>query len=130
MTHDAIDLAGHEVPEKMLRMPIRAVFYRENNQWFAHCLEMDLIGEGDTKEEALAQLDGAIRMQVDASLEFKNIRNLIQPADAKYFAMFFAGKDCAIGQLNLLDIREKNLEIKEIEAREYDAVEEQDCAFA
>ena len=111
-------------------MPIRTVFYRESDQWFAHCLEMDLIGEGSTKEEALAQLTTAIRIQVEASIEFKNMRNLVQPADGKYFAMFFAGKDSVIGHLNLLKIRQNNVEIKEIEAREYDASDEQDCIFA
>ena len=132
MIHDCLELAGHKGPEKMqvFRMPIRAVFYREGGQWFAHCLEMDLIGEGVTKEEALAQLTAAIRLQVEASIDFKNMRNLIQPADGKYFAMFFAGKDSAMGQLNLLTIRQNNIEIKGIEAREYDAADEQDCVVA
>jgi hypothetical protein len=132
MNPSRTDRAGHEGPDhmKMFRMPIRAVFYRENDRWFAHCLEMDLIGEGATKEEAVAQLDGVIRMQVEASIRSKNIRNLIQPADGKYFAMFAVGKDFAVGQLHLANIRGQNVQIDEVEAREYDAVDEEDCAFA
>ncbi len=132
MTREPFHRAGLKGPEnmQMYRMPIRAVFYRDHGQWFAHCLEMDLIGEGATREDALAQLDAAIKMQVDASIECNNFRNLIQPADGKYFAMFFAGKNFAVGQLKLLKIRAENVEIDEIEAREYDTAAAPDCALA
>ena len=38
---------------RKLRMPLRVVFYREEEVWIAHCLEFDLAGDGATREEAL-----------------------------------------------------------------------------
>ena len=34
-----------------LRVPLRVVFYREDEVWIAHCLEFDLAGDGMTRED-------------------------------------------------------------------------------
>ena len=48
-----------------LRVPLHVVFYREGEAWIAHCLEFDLAGDGDTKEEALDSLSEAVTLQVE-----------------------------------------------------------------
>ena len=48
------------VRTKALRVPVRVVFYREDGEWVAHCLEFDLIGDGTTKQEALAASRGPL----------------------------------------------------------------------
>ena len=99
-------------------MPFRVVFYRDDGTWVAHCLEFDLMGDGDTKAQALAVLGDAISLQVQASVEHDNPDNLFKPADGKLFAMFAAGRDVTEGELHL---RLGSVTIDETEAREYDA---------
>jgi predicted RNase H-like HicB family nuclease len=113
---------------RTFRVPLRAVFYREEGVWFAHCLEMDVIGDGPTPEEALAQLSEAIGMQIEFSLEQKAVANVFRPADARLFEMFAAGKDFALGELKITPaMHGENFEVQDITAREYD---EEDCAIA
>jgi len=102
-------------------MPLRAVFYRESDTWLAHCLEMDLIGDGASPEEALKQLSEAISIQIHTSLEHQNMANLFQPADARFFEMFAAGKDAAVGEVALYSV--EGVQIDRIDTREYEAAD-------
>ena len=100
----------------ILRIPLHVVFYEEEGSWIAHCLELDLLGDGKNKLEAHQSLDIAIKMQIEASLEYNNPENLFSPAESKYWQMFAAGKDVVVGQLRLeLD----KVVITDVEAREY-----------
>lgn len=101
---------------KHLRIALRVVFYRDEGRWIAHCLEFDLCGDGDTREDALESLTGAIRVQVDELLEHGNPKNLFTPADGRFFEMFAAGKDIAMGQLHL---KMEFVEVESTETREY-----------
>lgn len=104
-----------------LRIPLRAVFYRESGRWVAHCLEFDLCGDGETLQEAFDDLNEAITIQLIASVEHKNLANLFSPADGKYFAMFAAGKNAAIEGLTVAPPTQvDHVTIEGIEAREYD----------
>ena len=96
-------------------------FYKEEGFWVAHCLEFDVLGHGKTKKEAVQLLGDAIRVQVEASVKHKNFRNLFSPADAKYQAMFAAGKDIAIGGLEFEPI--DHVTIENVVTREYPQTE-------
>src|ERR1700678_1638709 len=87
----------NRLPDK-LRIDLRVVFYREADRWVAHCLEMDLMGDGDDKIAAMQNLWEAIAIQINASIDAKNHANIFMPADARFFEMFAAGKDIAEGQ--------------------------------
>jgi len=113
-----------------LRIPIRIVFYREDNRWMAHCLEFDLLGDGTTREQALECLSGAIVAQIATSIEHNNPANLFSPAEGKYFQMFAEGKSPrAEGDLSFhLQVPSApHVVIEEPEFREYD---NSDLAFA
>src|SRR5688572_18379668 len=103
-----------------LRIPLRIVFYKEGADWVAHCLEFDLMGDGATRKEALDQLGEAIGLQVKASLQHNNPKNLFSPADGKYFQMFAAGKDVVVGELSVVT-KATCVEIEKAETREYEA---------
>jgi len=45
-----------------LRVPLRVLFYKDDGDWIAHCLEFDLLGDGAASGEALGRLT---RSQVD-----------------------------------------------------------------
>ncbi len=89
---------------KPLRIPLRAVFYKEGTNWIAHCLEFDLVGHGKKKQSALDMLTQAIDVQIKASIKYKNWSNLFSPADGKYLAMFAAGQDVALAALHFKPI--------------------------
>lgn len=77
---------------KSFRMPPRVVFDKEDERWIAHCLEFDLLGDGETRETAIESLSGAIVTQPEASIAFGNMENLFTPEDGPFFQMFAAGK--------------------------------------
>jgi predicted RNase H-like HicB family nuclease len=112
---------------KNLRIPLRVVFYREDGKWVAHCLEFDLMGDGDTRDVAVDRLAEAICLQVRESVENNNPENLFSPADGKFFAMYAAGKDAAV--IGRLIIQVESVTIDEAEAREY-SDSETDLAIA
>lgn len=103
-----------------LRIPLRIVFYREDNQWVAHCLEFDLVGVGDSREEAINLLGEAIACQLHASIEMNNPENLFCPAEGRYLQMFAAGRDVAKGEVEVhFDAAVEGVEIEEILLREF-----------
>ena len=110
-----------------LRIPIRIVFYQEDNFWVAHCLEFDLVGHGTAQEQAFETLTNAIQTQIEASAEFENPANLFSPADGKYFRMFEAGSDAAIGEIHL---KVSNVIIDDTCSREYREDESSKIAYA
>lgn len=81
------------------RIPIQIVFYKEEGFWFAHCLNIDVIGDGQTKEEALDSLSESMPMQIQAAIEFNNPAIQIEPAPPEFWEMFRKGKDVATGEL-------------------------------
>lgn len=104
---------------------LRAVLYRDDGLWFAHCLEMDLIGHGDSREEALNQLQAAIQIQIEESARDRGGDNLFFPAEPEYFRMFFAGRHRAVFAVAFsfdppLPPEEGGLDIDGIEYSEYE----------
>jgi predicted RNase H-like HicB family nuclease len=86
------------------------VFYYEQDRWIAHCLQFDLIGDGETRAEAMENLAEAIQLQVEATLESRNFANLFSPAEGRIFDMFARGRNVAVGEVKLeidgIDIEE------------------------
>ena len=78
---------------RKLRIPLRVVFYQDEGDWIAHCLEFDLLGDGPTKEEAARQLEKAIATQFECFLENRDINNLFCPAPAEIQRMFAEADD-------------------------------------
>lgn len=102
-----------------LRVPIRVVFYREDGSWIAHCLEFDLLGDGETQEAALQKLEQAIRIQVEATRDYGNPANLFSPAEGKYFRMFAAGDDVATPGTSMEFDQLDQIAIEHVELREF-----------
>jgi len=78
-------------------------YYEDGESWAAHCLEMDLVGYGETFEVAYEKLKELIEMQIDFAV-YKNQPTLIyHPAPPRIFRLYdlmlesylqnFAGKE-------------------------------------
>ena len=65
----------------MSEMTLRVVLYREDGLWVAHSLEMDVIGAGQSPEDALAELKGNVEAQLSFA-RFKNISPFRNAPDA------------------------------------------------
>lgn len=104
---------------KSFRIPLRVVFYREDDRWVAHCLEFDLCGDGESQSKALLSLSDAIGIQLQESIEHKNLRNLLSPAPSDIQEKFFAGHHTAEGDLKLQIKSVDHVELGEPEYREY-----------
>ncbi len=83
------------------RIPLRIVFYLEQDAWIAHCLELDLMGDGASQSDALASLRSAIETQLAWSLENNDPSLLFSPAPREFEVMFAAGEDIAQGEIRL-----------------------------
>ena len=55
----------------------------------AHCLEMDICGQGNTKKEAVNDLIGAIRTQIDYCVENDMVDTIFRPAPKEYWDKFY-----------------------------------------
>jgi len=109
---------------RILRLDLRAVFYKESGVWFCHCLEMDVMGHGRTKKSALGMMNRAISEQIHMSIRHHNLSNIFQPADARFFQMYAAGEDALHGKIEVVDpeVEENSadrVEIADLETKQY-----------
>jgi hypothetical protein len=84
--------AEETVMKKAKRFPctinLSVLGYREEGEWVALALEMDLRGYGDTFEDAVEDLQDHICMQISFA-RFKNDPDLIfKPAEPEYIRLF------------------------------------------
>src|SRR5947209_2140777 len=53
----------------LLNVNLRFLVYREDETWLAHCLEMDIVAEGDTPESAVSDLVDLCNFQIATAME-------------------------------------------------------------
>ena len=69
-------------------LSLRVLGYVEDNKWIAHCLELDLVGEGRSFPDACRHLHELIDMQVSFAVFKKNPDLLYHEAPHEYFTLF------------------------------------------
>jgi hypothetical protein len=57
-------------------IPLRVVLYKDDGDWIAHCLKIDVYGDGPSKEQALASMATAVQIQIEQSTEHRNPKDL------------------------------------------------------
>ena len=73
---------------KCFSMVLRVLGYREDGECIAHCLEMDIVAEGENFDEACANLWELIEMQVSFAYFKDQYELLNHPAPPVYFQVF------------------------------------------
>ena len=76
-----------------VRMDLRAVVYRHHKWWIAHCLELDLVAEGTTPENAIRDLIEISISQVEAATKIGNLESIFRAAPPEFWAMFSRAGD-------------------------------------
>ncbi len=69
-------------------MRLNVLTYQEDDLWVARCLEMDIIGHGDSRDEALECLAQTMFAHMEAAQEHGF--NLFRPAPREYWEAYFA----------------------------------------
>lgn len=67
---------------------LRVLGYKEGKKWVAHCLELDLVGEGPSFPKACEHLHELIEMQVSFAVFKGTPKLLYHPAPSEYFVWF------------------------------------------
>lgn len=70
------------------KISINVLGYKENDEWVALALEMDLRGYGDTFDDAIADLNDLIAMQIGFSRGMESPEMAFFPAEAVWFQLF------------------------------------------
>ena len=68
------------------------LLYREDGEWLAHCLQLDLVEAGATPEEAEQTLAGVIQHHIQWALEDDDMEHLFHPAPPGIWKKFFSAE--------------------------------------
>ncbi len=66
-------------------LQIRVLIYREDGEWVARALEMDLLGFGKTEREAVAELQRAVEAQISFAHQTNDASLINFPAEPEFF---------------------------------------------
>jgi predicted RNase H-like HicB family nuclease len=68
------------------------LLYREDGEWVAHCLQLDLVEAGATPEEAEESLVGVIQHHIQWALEDDDMEHLFHAAPPEVWRKFFSAE--------------------------------------
>jgi predicted RNase H-like HicB family nuclease len=66
-------------------LQIRVLIYREDGEWVARALEMDLLGFGKTEREAAGELQQAVEAQISFAHQTNDASLINFPAEPEFF---------------------------------------------
>ncbi len=84
-------------------LPVRVLIYREDNDFVAHALEMDLLGYGKTEKAAKKALDEAIAAQIAFADSKERPAMVFSPAPRDIFKRWEAAQQAQIRGLSSRD---------------------------
>jgi len=73
--------------------------YREDDEWIALALEMDLRGYGATFEEAMGELEGLVDAQVTFALQQRRPEMIWKNAEPQWFTLFLDARRRRVANL-------------------------------
>jgi len=66
---------------------VHIILYREDEHYVAHCLEFDIVAQGNSVKESFQNLLDAVELQTAYALETGDMESLIQPAPPEFWRM-------------------------------------------
>lgn len=69
-------------------MTINVLGIREDDAWCAIALEMSLRGYGETFDEALDELNGAVEAQISFAVQHDHVDQVFIPPEPHYFKLY------------------------------------------
>ncbi len=95
------------------RFELRGVIYREDEAWIAHCLELDIVAEGQSPEEALKNCIDLCSLQIEVAKAKNDLDSIFRPAPPEFWTLFFSIRDSRISQHPVDDV--ERFEARELE---------------
>ncbi len=71
---------------------LRGVVYREGQWWIAHCLEMDVVAEGDSPFEAISSAMELCDAKIEVSIDDGDFRAIYHPAPTEIWELYARAK--------------------------------------
>jgi hypothetical protein len=81
--HFELELKGKKLKKAESFPCLNVLFWQKEGKYFAHCLELDIIGQADNPDGAKRELAELLVMQIDFSE--KNKTELYHPAPKEYW---------------------------------------------
>jgi predicted RNase H-like HicB family nuclease len=72
-----------------VQIPLSGLVYKEDRWWLAHCLELDIVAEGDTPESALESCLELCDLQIRTAMEENDLQSIFRPAPPKLWDMYW-----------------------------------------
>lgn len=79
--------------DQAMRIDLNAVLYREGNWWIAHCLQLDLVAEGDTAAAAVRDLGELAEQQLSTAMQEGDLQAVFRPAPFEIWKMYWIATD-------------------------------------
>ena len=76
-----------------VRLILRALIYRDDDWWVAHCLETDVVAEGNTPTQAFANLQSLTDLQIRTAMEDGDLQSIFRQAPPDILTLFASGYD-------------------------------------
>jgi len=92
-----------------------------DGEYVAHCLDMDLVGTGDTIEDSIDELNAAVRSMVFFAVKVKafDILSLSKAAPERYWEVFESAKKMNGVETRTLDVGPEVEPVAVTECRKY-----------
>ena len=85
------DLESGVVSE--IRLTLRALIYRDDAWWVAHCLETDVVAEGNTPTQAFEHLQSLTALQITTAVDEGDLQSIFRQAPSEILSSFAVGYD-------------------------------------
>jgi hypothetical protein len=72
------------------KIDLRGIVYRERDAWIAHCLELDIVAEGTSPDDAVQNVLDLRAFQIDTAIENGDLESIFRPAPAKFWTLFYS----------------------------------------
>lgn len=76
-----------------IRLILRALIYRDDAWWVAHCLETDVVAEGKTPVKAFENLQSVTAFQIETALSEGDLQSIFRQAPSEILSAFASGYD-------------------------------------
>lgn len=81
------------------RIALRGLVYREDKWWISHCLELDIVAEGDTSDDAVESCMRLCELQISEAIKTEDLDSIFRPAPPEYWRMYWQGVDVEVPQV-------------------------------
>ncbi len=96
---------------------LNVLIYKDNNDWTAVCLQMDLVASNNSVDAAIDDITDLIRTQVIYALDNDNMDNIFKSAPHEEWAKLKDAKKCGSRRI-MIELPEKESRAKTSAVRE------------